>query len=146
MLVHAVIVHIYSSIHASINSSIHLNASISFVQIHLGQCLLASIHPSIICPSVLPCIHLSHAVFVHIYPSHVVLIHIIHPSINQSTIRLYNHPCIHPSPLCSYCSHISARLNFSRTDSFMHHVCYCPLAGCRARCVEASSSLPLPDV
>ncbi len=97
MLVHAVIVHIYSSIHASIHSSIHLNASISFVQIHLGQCLLASIHPSIICPSVLPCIHLSHAVFVHIYPSHVVLIHIIHPSIHQSINHPFIQPSLHPS-------------------------------------------------
>ncbi len=137
-------------IHPSISMHLSMHPSLLFKSIHLGQCLLASIHPSIICPSVLPYVHLSHAVFVHIYPSHAVLIHIIHPSINQSTNQPSIYPTIpasiHPSLLCSYCSHISARFIFPRTDSFMHYVCYCPLVGSRARCVEASSSLPLPDV
>ncbi len=105
VLLHAVLVHIYSSIHASIHSSIHLNASlnasISFVQIYPSWAVLVSIHPSIhhlsICPSIRPsiscgfCSHLSISCSADSHhPS-------IHQSINQPTFHLSNHPCIHPS-------------------------------------------------
>ncbi len=86
--------------HPFINPCIHsfiIHLNYFFVQIYPNRAVLFSIYPSVrpsihpsIHPSIssvppslrpFPYVHQSHSVFVHKYPSHAVLIHIIHPSI-----------------------------------------------------------------